>query len=315
MGTLVPPWYREEPTSQGGLLVAAFFFGSSTAVAMFDFTNAVRHTHRSWRRSRRAMTYVVMLWAVIATCIVTSLCSWLFLLGIIPPSIWYFLGIIFTWTIEVQCLMQILANRLSLIMYNPQKERLLKVGLLVAIGIVNLSVFCIWIPARLQISPTFIRINNIWDRTEKAIFAAIDMSMNVYFMRLVRSKLVASGLKRYDIVWKYNALMVFISISLDVLVIGLMSLPDDAVYVQVHPLTFLAKLNIEMSMADMLGKVAKQSSKRIASLAAPDIWQPYLGTEPDVFDREWLGSAKDLAMPSDGGGAGCFCGKGTEEDL
>lgn len=85
MGTLVPPWYQEMPTSQGGLLVAAFFFGSSTAAALFDSTKAARHTYRSWRRSPRAMTYVGMLWAVIATCIITSLCSWLFLLGIIPP--------------------------------------------------------------------------------------------------------------------------------------------------------------------------------------------------------------------------------------
>lgn len=112
--------------------------------------------------------------------------------------------------------MQILANRLSLIMYDPPKERLLKVGLLVAIGIINVSVFCIWIPARLQISHTFIRINDVWDRIEKSIFAVIDMSLNVYFMCLVRSKLVASGLRRYDIVWKHNVFMVFISISLDV---------------------------------------------------------------------------------------------------
>ena len=112
--------------------------------------------------------------------------------------------------------MQILANRLSLIMYNPQRERLLKVGLLIAIGIINISVFCIWVPARLQISQTFIRVNNIWDRIEKGIFAVIDLSLNVYFMWLVKTKLVASGLKQYNVVWKYNVLMVLISISLDV---------------------------------------------------------------------------------------------------
>lgn len=112
--------------------------------------------------------------------------------------------------------MQILANRLSLILYNPVKARWLKLGLLIAIGIINVSVFCIWVPARLQISETWIRINNIWDRIEKAIFAAIDMALNVYFMWLVKSKLVASGLTQYNLVYRVNVIMVCLSISLDV---------------------------------------------------------------------------------------------------
>jgi trafficking protein particle complex subunit 12 len=112
--------------------------------------------------------------------------------------------------------LQILANRLSLIMYNPAKERRLKVGLLIAIGLINVSVFCIWVPARLQISPTFIRLNDIWDRLEKAIFAVIDLALNTYFMWLVKSKLVASGLTQYNVLYKYNLIIGCISISLDV---------------------------------------------------------------------------------------------------
>jgi hypothetical protein len=112
--------------------------------------------------------------------------------------------------------MQILANRLGLILYNPDKERRIKIALLIAIGIVNVSVFCIWVPARLQINETFIRINEVWDRAEKAIFAAIDLTINTYFMWLVRSKLVSCGLTKYNLVYKYNLLMVFVSISLDV---------------------------------------------------------------------------------------------------
>jgi hypothetical protein len=112
--------------------------------------------------------------------------------------------------------MQILANRLSLIMYNPAKERRLRLGLLLAIGLINVSVFCVWAPARLQISQTYIRANNIWDRVEKAIFAVIDLSLNTYFMWLLKSKLVASGLTQYNRVYKYNVVMVVVSISLDV---------------------------------------------------------------------------------------------------
>lgn len=120
--------------------------------------------------------------------------------------------------------MQILANRLSLIMYNPAKERRLRLGLLLAIGLINVSVFCIWVPARLQISQTYIRVNLIWDRAEKTIFAAIDLSLNTYFMWLLKSKLIASGLTQYDLVYKYNIVMVGVSISLDA------SLPNSQVH-------------------------------------------------------------------------------------
>jgi hypothetical protein len=101
-------------------------------------------------------------------------------------------------------------------MYNPAKERRLKLGLFIIIGLINVSVFCIWIPARLQINSTFIQVNEIWDRIEKALFAAVDMAMNTYFMWLVKSKLVSSGLTQYNLVYKYNLAMVCLSVALDV---------------------------------------------------------------------------------------------------
>lgn len=117
---------------------------------------------------------------------------------------------------QIQCLIQILANRISLILYNPVKERRLKIGLAIAIGIINVSVFCIWVPARLQISETYIRANTIWDRAEKCIFTTIDAGLNAYFMWLVKKKLVANGLTQYNLIFRFNVVMVFISISLDV---------------------------------------------------------------------------------------------------
>src|SRR5690349_11715116 len=98
-------------------------------------------------------------------------------------------------------------------MYNPVRERWLKVGLLIAIGLINVSVFVIWVPARMHTNETFVRVNNVWDRVEKAIFAAIDMSLNAYFMWLVKSKLVACGLTRYNRIYRYNLVMVCFSIS------------------------------------------------------------------------------------------------------
>lgn len=84
-------------------------------------------------------------------------------------------------------------------------------------------------------------------------------------------------------------------------------------YVSVHPVTFLAKLNIEMNMAEMLGKVVKRSNERNTSLPTPEIWRPYLGM--GAFDREWLGSAKNIVMPPGDGGEGQAGRGGQMHDL
>jgi hypothetical protein len=84
-GFLVPPWYDNPDTSQAGLMVAAAFYGASVVVAAFDSSKAVRQTHKRWKSNTRAKVYVLMVWAVIVTCMITSLSIWLFLLGIIPP--------------------------------------------------------------------------------------------------------------------------------------------------------------------------------------------------------------------------------------
>lgn len=62
-------------------------------------------------------------------------------------------------------------------------------------------------------------------------------------------------------------------------------------------------------MAELLGKVVKRSNQtRSYALPSTDTWQPHLGMHD--FDREWLGSAKDLIMPSAGGGLGGAGGGG-----
>lgn len=45
-----------------------------------------------------------------------------------------------------------------------------------------------------------------------------------------------------------------------ILLIAMMSLPNDIVYLQFHPLAYLVKLHIEMNMADLITKVVKASN-------------------------------------------------------
>ena len=56
------------------------------------------------------------------------------------------------WSIQVQLLLQIIVNRVRLILADRRKGRLLTVVTAVAVTLINISVFVIWIPARLQIS-------------------------------------------------------------------------------------------------------------------------------------------------------------------
>jgi len=72
----------------------------------------------------------------------------------------------------------------------------LKLGVAAFITAINISVYCIWIPARLQISAKYESINNIWDRCEKVIYLLVDAALNYYFVRIVQRRLVDQGCER-----------------------------------------------------------------------------------------------------------------------
>ena len=73
----------------------------------------------------------------------------------------------------------------------------LKVGVAILITAVNISVYCIWVPARLQVSKRYEYINDRWDRCEKVIYLCVDATLNWYFIHIVQKKLVDQGCKRF----------------------------------------------------------------------------------------------------------------------
>jgi hypothetical protein len=112
----------------------------------------------------------------------------------------------------------------------------------------------------------------------------VDAFLNWYFVYVVRARLVNQhGLRKYKPLVAYYTRLGVVSVCMDLMLIGLMSLPNGIVFVQFHPvayvshssrplhslvritiLTFVAqmvKLNIEMSMADMIVKVARTSEQ------------------------------------------------------
>ncbi|KAK2764497.1 hypothetical protein FQN54_009192 [Arachnomyces sp. PD_36] len=267
------------------LEVASIFFGFFFGVFIFTATKVTRQTWGIWKRSRRLMNiYVWMIWVELIVNFVFALTTYLYLRGVIKPSFAYFFGAVTLWAFQTQLLIQIIANRVGLIMVDKRKSRLIKWSLFLAIGLINISVFCIWIPALMGVSHTFVTLNHIWERVEKSLFLVIDFGLNVYFLYHVRSRLIAKGLAKYWPLFNFNVIAVIISVSMDALLLGMLSLPNqyESVslkpspaatlsellltakcfsYVQFAPVVYTIKLNIELTMAELISKVVRSSNR------------------------------------------------------
>ncbi|UKZ78142.1 hypothetical protein TrVFT333_005876 [Trichoderma virens FT-333] len=86
------------------------------------------------------------------------------------------------------------------------------------------------------VSELYVRINEIWDRISKILILIVDAGLNYYFLRTVKKRLVVQhGLSKYAPLVSFNAKLMVVSILMDAMLIGLMSLPNQVVYIQFHP--------------------------------------------------------------------------------
>ncbi|KAK8054672.1 hypothetical protein PG994_009739 [Apiospora phragmitis] len=205
--------------------------------------------------------YLAMVWAEWLVSVAFGVLAWFYLdpILVVQGSFWVFFGFLCLWTVQMQCILQILVNRVALLLLTGSDRRC--TSRLRWASPPSSACFVVWIPARLQISERWIEANRVWDRTEKALFAVADIALNMLFLYLVRTKLIANGLQKYRRLFWTNSVAVFFSLSLDVILIGVMSLPDDAVYLQFQPLVYLLKLHIEMNLAELLAKIVRASNE------------------------------------------------------
>ncbi|KAF2401031.1 hypothetical protein EJ06DRAFT_510063 [Trichodelitschia bisporula] len=246
--------------------VASIFFGFFIALWIFTATKAVRQTSSIWRRRHTLWNrYVIFIWTEVFANVVFAVTTYLYIRGVQKPSLAYFTGIVIMWAVLTQLLLQIIVNRVALIMVTKDRPRLLRWGLFLFIGLVNISVFCIWIPAMLRSGPQWVRINHVWERVEKSIFLVVDLGLNIYFLYLVRSQLIEKGLTKYWPLYNFNAGIILISTSMDIALLGLQSLPNAYDYIQFAPVAYTAKLHIELSMAELISKVVRGRNRVDAS--------------------------------------------------
>ena len=72
----------------------------------------------------------------------------------------------------------------------------------------------------------YILINNIWDRIEKVIYLFIDALLNWYFLKVVKANLINNGLQKYNKLLRFNQKIIILSLLMDVMIIGAMSIPN-----------------------------------------------------------------------------------------
>ncbi|KAF5545341.1 hypothetical protein FMEXI_6089 [Fusarium mexicanum] len=234
MLTLLSPHYKAQEVTRGDLVIASTAFGFTLGFGWLTVFKAIRQTWQVYQRHGLRVfrnAYIIMVWGE--------------------------LTVFTSWALQVQFLLQIIVNRCGILLTNKKKAYRLKVLIGTLITAVNISVYCIWIPARLQVSERYIHTNEWWDRCEKVIYLIVDGCLNFYFIHIVRKNLIIHGLTKYKRLTHFNMFIIGFSLSMDVLIIAMMSLRNTFVYMQFHPLAYTVKLHIEMSMADLIGKIAR----------------------------------------------------------
>ncbi|KAK7914169.1 hypothetical protein PG985_011872 [Apiospora marii] len=226
-GFLVPPHYHDETPNSSETNIVSIIFGFCISLGFFTATKAGYQTWDAYKRGKIFNAYII---------------------------------VIFFWCMQIQFILQIIINQIALLMVPVTKAAKVRWSVAAIVGAINISGFFIWIPARLQISPIYVETNVIWDKAEKGVFLAVDLSLNIYFIHLVRSRLLANGLTKYNRLFHFNICMVIISVLLDAVLMGATFMPSLVVYLQFHPLTYLMKLYIEMNVASLIVKVVRDTS-------------------------------------------------------
>ncbi|CAE6382430.1 unnamed protein product [Rhizoctonia solani] len=240
---------KELVVSDGDMKLATLAFGWTIGFGYFVTWHAIQQT-------KRLNAFIVMVWGEILVCAIFAILSWLHLCGVIKYSFWLYFTILIAWALQVQFLLQIIVNRICILLSTPRERFWLKFIIATWITVINIIVICIWLPAQLQISDKFHDINIWWDRTEKCLYLVTDAILNFIFIRSIKQRLLKLGLKKYDKLVKFNEKIIAVSLAMDVLIITMMSYPNSFVYVQFHPVAYIVKLEIEMCMSKLMVKVA-----------------------------------------------------------
>lgn len=239
--------YKPEPVTRSDIYISSIAWGFTLGFSFLTCVTAGRQTWTVWKRTKRVSTYIVLIWSEMIVSTAFGFICWFYLAGSFPPRYDYsriFASILIMmtvlhsffvsvsvevkvrnlsdchpvtlWALQVQFLLQIIINRIGLLIMDKRKVWWIKWGTAAFITAINISVYNIWIPARLQINENYVEINEWWDRVEKGLYLIIDGCLNAYFLWLVKTRLLSTGMNKYWPLFRFNAAIVIVSLSMDV---------------------------------------------------------------------------------------------------
>jgi hypothetical protein len=168
-GPFISDSYENEPITKSDIIIASVVW----ALTLINVIVALWLIQKQTRGSRSPLrsVYIWMIWLELIVSFVMGLESFLHLLKYIRPSKWlqrsaicdytdqstgfaFYFTVLFWWCIQVQLLLQIIINRIRVIVPDRKRSRWIMIATAVFVTAINISVFNIWIPARLQINST-----------------------------------------------------------------------------------------------------------------------------------------------------------------
>ncbi|KAF5125193.1 hypothetical protein E5D57_009880 [Metarhizium anisopliae] len=221
--------------SKGDIQIATLAAGFTLGFGFLTVWEAIKQTRRNKRPCRSA--YIYMIWGEILANLAIGVVGYLLLDGVISPTVPVLFCFLSLWVLQIQLLMQIIINRIAIIAEHRSTIFNLKWGTAFFITCINIAVFCIWIPAH-TVPPVS---QLVWDRISKILILLVDAGLNYYFLRTVKRRLIVQhSLTKYTPLVSFNAKLMVLSVCMDF-----------------HPVAYMVKLNIEMSMADLITRLAR----------------------------------------------------------
>ncbi|KAH7103672.1 hypothetical protein BKA62DRAFT_48180 [Auriculariales sp. MPI-PUGE-AT-0066] len=249
------PW-QNPVVSTSDRNIASIAFGWTLGFGFFVFLRVFRES----RRVGRINTYVLMIWIELVASLTVAFICYLLVQEIARPTFLVLFFILFLWGFQTQMLLQIIINRVCILLDNTHHRLVMKWSVAGVWTLAIVGTYCIWLPAKLQIDHRYIELNTYWDRFEKCLYLVLDAGLNWFFIRKVKTRLVQhGGFKKYQRLVTFNTRIIWVSIATDFMIIGMMSYPNELVYTVMHPVAYLVKLNIEMAMSHLIIKVARET--------------------------------------------------------
>ncbi|EXF81680.1 hypothetical protein CFIO01_08016 [Colletotrichum fioriniae PJ7] len=236
----------------------ALYFGVCIGLLTLTSAKAVQQSFLIYSRTKSLKNiYAWMVWILLFANATQAIIIFVLFRGEISINIGFMIADTISWVLQTQLAPQILANRLGLLMHNKQRVRYMKIGLLVFIGIFNLAYIALWIVYTIDPSRLAVVLNRYLSRLDIVIDLLVNIVLDTTFLIIIKRELIAGGLVKYRLLFNCGVVAVCLSISLDVVMIILLSAPNSYHYTCTHPVAYCVRLIIEMLMADLIAVIAR----------------------------------------------------------